>query len=212
MALVSLIKHGFYINLSHREDRNEHVLEQISKIGLNSAFTRFNAIEMENGAVGCALSHIKCIQAAKELKWPHVLILEDDVTFLDPGLIQTQLERFIKETQYWDVVILAGNNGGSVSDVSDYSAKVSRCQTTTAYLVRDHYYDALLANMKAGLQNLLRYPGQHVVYAIDKYWFTLQQRDAWYLILPLTVIQREDYSDIEKRNTNYMGAMLTLIK
>ena len=55
-------------------------------------------------------------------------------------------------------------------------------------------------------------PEKHVLYAIDKYWFRLQERDNWYLIIPLTVTQREDYSDIEKRMTNYSRAMLDLDK
>ena len=44
------------------------------------------------------------------------------------------------------------------------------------------------------------------------YWFRLQQNDKWYLITPLTVTQREDYSDIEKRPTNYTRAMTDLTK
>ena len=48
--------------------------------------------------------------------------------------------------------------------------------------------------------------------SIDKYWFNLQSKDRWYLIIPLTVTQREDYSDIEKRPTNYTPAMLDLDK
>jgi hypothetical protein len=50
------------------------------------------------------------------------------------------------------------------------------------------------------------------LYAIDKYWFKLQQKDNWYLITPLTVTQREDYSDIEERNTNYTRLMVDLDK
>ena len=40
----------------------------------------------------------------------------------------------------------------------------------------------------------------------------LQQNDNWYLITPLTVTQREDYSDIEQRNTNYTWLMTDLDK
>jgi hypothetical protein len=51
-----------------------------------------------------------------------------------------------------------------------------------------------------------------VLYAIDKYWFNLQKVDNWFLIIPLTVTQREDYSDIEKRPTNYTNVMTDLDK
>jgi hypothetical protein len=70
----------------------------------------------------------------------------------------------------------------------------------------------LIENIKTGIKKLMDYPDKHVLYAIDKYWFNLQKKDKWYLIIPLSVTQREDYSDIEKRATNYSRAMLDLDK
>ena len=71
---------------------------------------------------------------------------------------------------------------------------------------------SFIANYKDGIEQLLREPTNHKSYAIDKYWFRLQAKDNWFLIIPLTVTQREDYSDIEKRPTNYTRAMLDLDK
>ena len=96
--------------------------------------------------------------------------------------------------------------------VDDSCVKVTKCQTTTGYLVKSHYFDTLIRNFKEGLNLLLKEPLQHAIYAIDKYWFQLQKRDLWYLIIPLTVVQREDYSDIEKRPTNYTKIMTDLDK
>ena len=90
--------------------------------------------------------------------------------------------------------------------------KVTRCQTTTGYIVKNHYFDTLIQNIRDGINKLMREPENHALYAIDKYWFQLQERDNWYLIIPLTVTQREDYSDIEKRQTNYTRAMTSLNK
>ena len=50
------------------------------------------------------------------------------------------------------------------------------------------------------------------LYAIDKYWLTLQKSDEWYLIVPLKVIQKEGYSDIEKRVVNYNSLMKNINK
>ena len=66
--------------------------------------------------------------------------------------------------------------------------------------------------MVEGLAKLMREPDNHVNYAVDKYWFSLQLRDNWFLITPLSVVQREDYSDIEERRTNYMNMMVDLDK
>jgi glycosyl transferase family 25 len=189
---------------------------QLSKIGLQG-FQRFNAIKMENGAVGCSMSHLKVLQQALKLKLDHVLIVEDDIEFLDPDLFTAQLERFFKEqmkktTSLWDVVLFAGNNMPPYETVDDTCVKVSKCQTTTGYLVNGHYIEKLMNNIKMGLTNLLREPKNHTQYAIDKHWFALQAVDNWFLITPLTVVQREDYSDIEKKVINYQEAMTDLDK
>ena len=66
--------------------------------------------------------------------------------------------------------------------------------------------------MREGIKLLMKSPEKHVLYAVDKYWFQLQEKHNWYLITPLTVTQRQDYSDIEKRPTNYTKAMIDLDK
>jgi hypothetical protein len=78
--------------------------------------------------------------------------------------------------------------------------------------VAGHYFNTLIENYKDGLQKLMREPGKHIEFAVDKYWFRLQQKDNWFLITPLTVVQREDYSDIEGKRTNFMKAMVDLDK
>ena len=115
-------------------------------------------------------------------------------------------------TKKFDVILLAGNNVPPYTRIDDSCVKVTRCQTTTGYIVKQHYYDKLIANIKEGIGKLLREPEKHVLYAIDKYWFQLQEIDTWLLVTPLTVTQREDYSDIEKRPTNYTRAMIDLDK
>ena len=80
----------FYINLEHRTDRKEHVENQLKLIGLKGQ--RFNAIKMENGAVGCSMSHLKLLQQALKLGLDHIFIVEDDIEFLDPELFRTQLD------------------------------------------------------------------------------------------------------------------------
>jgi glycosyl transferase family 25 len=210
MNSIENINHAFYINLESRPDRKIHVEEQLVKIGITA--TRFNAIKLKNGAVGCSMSHLKCLEIAKQNNWDHVLIIEDDILFLNPELFKNQLNKFLKNQNQFDVLLIAGNNMPPYQKIDDYCVKVCRCQTTTGYLVKKHYYDTLINNIKEGIQKLIKNPEQHVLYAIDKYWFKLQEKDEWFLITPLTVTQREDYSDIEKRYTNYTRVMVDLDK
>ena len=214
MPLTSLedIKHAFYINLDHRTDRKEHVTGQLTNLGLQG-FERFNAIKMENGAVGCSMSHLKILQSAVQNNWDHVLIVEDDITFLDPALFKANFETFLQRNgNNWDVILLAGNNMPPYDKVDDVCIKVKRCQTTTGYLVNGQYIKKLMENVKMGLTSLICNPGRHAMYAIDKFWFVLQAVDKWYLIIPPTVVQREDYSDIEKKRINYQKIMMDLDK
>jgi GR25 family glycosyltransferase involved in LPS biosynthesis len=208
---ITDITNVFYINLEHRKDRKEHIENELNQLGFNNV-ERFNAVKMKNGRVGCTLSHIKCIEMAKERNYSHVIICEDDTKFTNVELFKKQLNKFLTNKHNWDVVIFAGNNVPPYEQIDESCVSVTRCQTTTCYMVNGHYYDALLKNYKEGLEKLMRYPEQHISYAIDKYWFSLQLKDNWFLITPLTVIQREDYSDIEQRVTNYSYLMTDLDK
>jgi GR25 family glycosyltransferase involved in LPS biosynthesis len=208
---ISDIKHAFYINLDYRTDRREHIEKELSKIGINA--TRFNAVKLNNGAIGCSMSHLKCLEFARDNNYDHILIVEDDTTFLDALVFQTQFNNFLKNSQNrWDVVLLAGNNVPPYKRIDNTCIKVTSCQTTTAYLVNGHYLNTLIQNIREGMNKLLRQPENKFHYAIDKYWFSLQRKDNWYLITPLTVVQREDYSDIENKNTNYKHLMIDLDK
>ena len=204
------IKYAFYINLLSRSDRKEHVEKQLNSIGIKAE--RFNAVKMKNGAIGCSMSHLKIIEMAKKNKWDHVLILEDDILFTKPSVFIDGFNKFLLNHPNFDVVLIAGNNLPPYKIIDENCVQVTHCQTTTGYLVKEHYYDKMIENYKEGILNLMKDPNNHRLFAIDKYWFRLQQMDKWYLIIPLTVTQREDYSDIEKRPTNYTSSMLDLDK
>lgn len=204
------IKHAFYINLNNRPDRRQHVEKEFQEVGI--PICRFNAVKLQDGRIGCSLSHLKCLLLAKEGNWPHVLIVEDDILFLNPDNFRKQLNAFLSSNTKWDVVMFAGNNIPPYETNGHHSIKISRCQTTTGYMVKQHYYDTLIANIKEGISRLMKEPENHYYYAIDKYWFQLQLRDNWYLIVPLSVTQRDDYSDIEQKVTSYSHLMLDLDK
>lgn len=197
----------FYINLNHRKDRNVHVLQQIESVGCTGI--RIEAVECKQGAIGCGMSHIRCLELAKEQNLPFVCIVEDDIEFTDPSLFRKLLDTFLSSVIDWDVLLL-GTNMGPPFDKEKGCLRVFNAQTTTGYIVKQHYYDTLLHCFKKSVGYLLT--GYNVkLFAIDIQWKQLQQRDRWYVLYPLTVIQRDDYSDIEKRDVKY-GTMMTSTK
>ena len=210
MKSIKNITNAFYINLEEREDRKKKTKKEFKQLKIK--IQRMKAIKLENGRIGCSMSHLKCLQHAKENNLDHVLIVEDDIHFMNIKLFKEQLNKFLSSSIEWDVVLFAGNNLPPYQIYGDFCVKVSRCQTTTGYLVKNHYYDILISNIKESIQHLLKEPDRHIDYAIDKYWFKLQEKDNWFIITPLSVVQREDYSNIEKKETNYSTLMLDINK
>ena len=111
----------------------------------------------------------------------------------------------------YDVLLLAGNNVGKYTRVSNFCVKISKCYTTTAYLVKNTYYDILIDNFEQGIRGLMGNPKSRS-YCLDEFWGQLQLRDKWYLLTPLSVIQKPDKSDIEGVHTDYSNSMLSLDK
>lgn len=206
MKGIEDLKNCIYINLEHRIDRKENIINQFNK--LNIPIKRFNAIKNKFGAIGCSLSHLKCLAIAKENKWEHVMIVEDDIYFLDPEQFKINLDNFLKSNIDFDVLLISGNNFTPYVKVNEYCLKVNNCQTTTGYIVKNNYYDTLIQNIKEGVLYLMKQPYNHRYYAIDVWWKQLQKKDNWYLLIPLNVIQMVGYSDIEKKVTNYTNVMV----
>jgi GR25 family glycosyltransferase involved in LPS biosynthesis len=204
---MELFKNTLFINLENRKDRLEHANLEFKKMGINAE--RINAIRTTNGAIGCTLSHIHCIETAKKRGYEYVFICEDDIEFKNPELLKENLDKFYDNDKInWDMLIIGGNNVPPYHQVSDYCVRVFYCQTTTGYIVKKHYYDILIDNYKKGIENFMKNPDKPELYSIDRYWFLLQNKDNWYLIIPLSVIQKEDYSDIQKKNVNFRNYML----
>lgn len=206
-----LFENTHFINLEHRSDRLIHVKSELAKINVTG--TRFNAIKLANGAIGCSMSHLKCLEQAKQNGSPFVFICEDDIQFLDPPLFLKNLELFCESMKTdWDVLIISGNICPPFQQIGDFCVKLVNCQTTTGYIVQQHYYDTLIANYREGITKLLADPTNKREYAIDIYWKHLQIKDRWFMIIPPTVVQMEGFSDVEGRDTNYKHLMTDMNK
>ncbi len=198
--------HVYYINLKERTDRKKHIEDQLNK--LDWKYERFNAIKMKSGRVGCSMSHLKLLKMAKERNLPHIVILEDDIHFTNISKFKSLHKHFIEKISDFDVYLLAGNLRNPVQKVTSNILKISTSYTTTGYIVKQHYYDIMIENIKEGISNLIKNPSNGMN-AIDVNWIKLQQRDKWFISYPRTVTQlANNYSDIEKRMIDYTHLML----
>ena len=114
----------FYINLKEDVSRNQHMITQFSKYGINN-YERIDAIKYGSlpdilfyrnfirheikyiiGSLSCRASHKKCIQLAYERGYDKILILEDDVLFLqDPNELLNANCNILND---WDMLYFGG--------------------------------------------------------------------------------------------------------
>lgn len=207
---MELLKNIIYINLDKRTDRKEHVENELKKIGITNS-KRFSAIELEHGALGCTYSHIACLNYAIEHDLDMICICEDDITFLDSSKFIDSLTKFNETVKDWDVLFLGGNNFKPFEEINDVCIKIHNCNCSTGYIVKKHYYRKLLNNLIEG-SYFFKYSRAHWLYALDVYWKTLQKVDNWYLLIPINVTQYANFSDIEKRDTDYTNDILKIDK
>ena len=207
---LDYLKYGFYINLRERVDRKENLLSNFKLLDIPTLhMTHIDAKKHHYGAIGCFLSHIHCLQKAKENGHDHILICEDDIQFTNVIVLKKQLRKIIQNIKKWDVILLASNiiSIEKIMNVK-YCARVTTGMCATGYIVKSHYYDKLLQNFHEGIKHLFKNPKLTSRYAVDVYWKSLQKKDNWIIPLPLTVTQLSTYSNIENRVVNYDTFML----
>lgn len=191
----NFIQKVVYINLEHRTDRRDHIEHELL-IFPSDKILRFNAIMDKNGAIGCTKSHIEVLKLAIKNDWDNILIVEDDMKW---SQFQTGIQqvRNLSKLKY-DVIVLGGTN------ITQVDGKLKECQTTTAYIVSNHYYKKLLDNFEEGLELFISTKIASN-YAIDQYWKKLQAIDNWYIVTPNISVQIPGYSDIEGSDVNYLN-------
>lgn len=191
----------FYINLDHRVDRNQELLEECKKQNIEK-YERFSAIRESEGrgCVGCTKSHIAVLE--KILSSPNYspegnyIILEDDFSFHPGADFHTFLSN-IKMVDY-EVILLASNTIRSESSAYEFLRVAWEAQTTAGYMVKGSYIPTLLGNMKEGLLelegNFRR--GEPPYCSVDQYWKKLQGSGKWFVSEPRLGYQRASFSDI----------------
>lgn len=203
--IVDLIDSVVYINLEHRTDRNEHMKKITAMFG--TKVHRFNAIKCNSGMLGCTMSHISVVKLAIQNKWNNILILEDDVEWNDSMKGYMNLLDLL--TRPYDVIML----GGGYCNFDKKTFKLSKANHTHAYLVHKNYFETLLMNFEEGKSYLeLSINSNKCTYdfGIDIYWLKLIKQHNWFIVLPNILYQKNDYSDIDKKQTAYTNNIFLL--
>jgi GR25 family glycosyltransferase involved in LPS biosynthesis len=198
-----------YINLDHRLDRKEHILQEIRKI--DPTLSKTHQIHAEyvpaHGALGCTKSHIKALQLfMKHHEWKNCLILEDDFTFVSssPEEVNQHIVDLFQECPTYDILMLAhGIYLFSAEPTSSPQVQRILCgQTTSGYILNRDYLPTLLHNFQESYENLEK-NGKSSWGCLDMHWKRLQPQGKWFAYHTRIGYQYESYSDVENYVTNY---------
>jgi glycosyl transferase family 25 len=197
-----------YINLDQRTDRREHIEAEFKRMNIPAEkIHRVSAIKNANGALGCTLSHIKCLKMVQDnLAWNTVMIMEDDYTFKGATYsdFNDPLRNFFEKQGEWHVLLPSYNhwNAQTVDTKNRGIKKVRYSQTTSSYIFKRPYLEKLQQNFRVSAEGLMR-NGKTPQFCLDINWTRLQKEDDWYLLVPALGFQYDNFSDIEGRVVRY---------
>lgn len=179
------------INLNQRQDRYKHITEEIKKIHHISNMCIVEGIVDETKTA--FKSHQQCIRIAKERKYPHVLILEDDAIFTDDVneiLVQSLAEA---QERNWDVLYLGANLADFATRISNRLIKLTHAYTLHAYIVNSQMYDVILDLPQ--------------IFEMDVHYDRIMHAYNMYMCDPIISYQLPNYSDLQNGYRDYNDAI-----
>ena len=202
-----------FINLQKRTDRLRYVNLELEKIKYpKNKINRVNAVlNNENGHKGCLESHIKALKMGLESDEPIIMIIEDDIKFLENSrtVVHTIID-YIQQDN-WNVLLLdcGGINipGPLTKETKNKCSNklLPGCSTTTGYIIKREYIQTLL-NIWEPTVGISNWKDQ--IHCCDQTWKVLQD-EHWIIIAPKLVTQKDDYSntcnsmETHNRNNNW---------
>jgi GR25 family glycosyltransferase involved in LPS biosynthesis len=194
-----MLTDGFCINLKSRMERWRSIRDQISRFPSDFSLHRFDAIENKSSPrTGCAESHISLIDSAKSSGREFVLVLEDDVEFVDSAF--DHLSMAISEAPNdWDVLFGGYYDAHLWRKCNKYYYKTYYAQGTHCVVYRKTAYNVLCAYDKEPL-------------GIDDYisYLAATKQINLYLLHPLVAKQSAGYSDIKNTFFDWDDSNYTL--
>lgn len=212
----------YYLNLDSREDRKKRIeshfnkfkikaerifgtivsSEEVSSYNKGMVLDEYN-LKLAPARIGCALTQLKAIQAAKNAGAENVLIFEDDAFIFEEHI--EAFKEALKELEYlpkWDMLFLGANVLAPIHQISPHVGKLTGAYCAHAYVVNSHFYDKILS-----------YPFD-VFKAYDEYLFNEMRNPNYniYTVLPIVATQYESYSNIEGKDVNYRDVLVNSYK
>ena len=203
----------FIINLKHRTDRKQHMLNQLKEQNITN-FEFFDAImptlsevnewnpqfclnintvkpnTYKIGALGCLKSHLEIMKLALSRNYKRILILEDDTIFKQS--FETIFTYSNQIHNKFDMLYLAGSHLGQKIKQTTNITKVIGTLTTGSYLITTNAMKYIVENIKSYPKEVDTFYGKYV-----------QNIYNCYCVVPHITTQMEGYSDIQSSYVKY---------
>lgn len=181
---------AYIINLKHRTDRRDHMINEMTKLPITYKFVDGIIDETKT----CFQSQKKCIQLAKENNLPYVLVLEDDAIFTD-HVIEILEKTFSEvQTMNWDMFFLGANLQAPASRISDSLLKLNGAYAAHAYIVNAQFYDVII-NLPHTCE-------------MDVHYHDLMINHNIFMCDPMIAYQLPSYSDLQDGYRDYNQSIL----
>jgi GR25 family glycosyltransferase involved in LPS biosynthesis len=202
----------YVINLDIRTDRMKIVDTLLTEYNIN--YKRISGVYLKNkyedvpnvhtktsslGIVGCLLSHLKCLQDSKDNNYNRVLVLEDDIKFLDDHIKRIDFKTLWDDIQTvnWDLFYLGATFNDKLKKISAYlDEPTGEVWATQSIGYNKQIRDKILDSMPQDPDFYMKGNRHQNVVPIDvilQKSFTYKKRIA---VNPIVCIQNDTPSDI----------------
>ena len=159
MTLDNLSNSIYVINLKHRVDRRNHIINELEKVKCKTykliegidGNDLINTTKLSNGMLGLNHTYLKIYNEWSNEKNDNILIIEDDCVFLEN--FNKELHLYMTNIpEDWDMVYFGGNHnyhmGSKTEQINSYCIKLNNTYTAHCVLLKSYVFEELIQNIK----------------------------------------------------------------
>lgn len=196
----------FLINLDKRKDRLDRCNDIFEQNNVRDLVERFPGIVPDSSGdipftkdtekikvplYGCLLSHVNIIKRAKEEGLKSILVLEDDVDFINVDYIDKSVEQL--KNKEWSLFYLGANTHVPLNKVDENLLVLKKGYATHAVAYHESFYDYFIENFE-----------RRNIHIIDVWLSDYGQENfKSYCTFPITAVQISNHSDIHDAFADY---------
>jgi len=198
----------FYINLKHRQDRREQIENELVEKFLYKNAERYEAILHKHPILGCTMSHINLWRNMIHNKWKTMMVIEDDAMLQTTRKnIDKYINAFLNDSSA-DLLSISNSCGEHIY-YNELFERAFNSQTSSCYVIKLESAKELIKYYFKNSEDIyvLKEDDPDLdkkIEWIDVAW--LEYQKIYNFLIPKEtkiVIQRESYSDIQRKVTFY---------